>query len=580
MNQPTPAMTLSASLTRWARRRGGEVAVTEPGFRSRGESVHTSLTWRGLDRRVDALAGHLQLAAAPGERVAVLVGQTTDYLVAVLAAIRAGLVAVPLFPPGLAGHTERLAAVLTDCEPAVVLTTAADSGTVRAFLREHDLDTAEQLPVDVLAGTAHLVPQPVDTGPEDVACLQYTSGSTRPPVGVMITHANLAAGVEQAIRAYGVTPGRSVTVNWMPLCHHVGFLLSVALPVLAGLRTVLLTPSAFLSEPVRWLRALTEHPGAVSAAPSAAYGYCASRIVRADKTGLDLGRVTALIDAGEPTQPQAIDRFCQEFAEHGLHPQTLRTCYGLAEATALTSATPAGAAPARRTFFRAQLGRGHAVPCPAGDPDGITLVSAGRPVGQLVRIVDPATAEPAEDGQVGEIWVSGPNVARGYWQRHEDSAETFCAQLRHGMDPEPRWWLRTGDLGVLAGDELYVTGRIKDLITVDGRRHYPQDVEATVERAHPAVRRRAVVVFVVPAPEGEQAVVLAERARSADATEVDTGEFAGVVRRAVAVAHGLALRDVLLLPPGGVPRTASGKISRAAGRASYLAGNTHAAPSG
>jgi acyl-CoA synthetase (AMP-forming)/AMP-acid ligase II len=542
-------------LARWAGRRGDEVAVTYLDHRTSADGRAVNLTWRELDDRVSAVAGHLRGLARPGERAAVLAPQSADYVVAFLGAIRAGLVAVPLFTPDLPGHAGRLAATLTDCAPAVVLTTTARTGEVTGFLGSLDAEAAV-VAVDALPPVAAGEHEWHRPAPGEVAYLQYTSGSTRSPAGVVLTHHNVLTNARQACAAYGAEPATTSTVSWLPLFHDMGLILGIGAPVYGGLATVLMDPLAFLERPGRWLRALSASPGAISAAPNFAYAYCASRVPEEEKSYLELSRVVSLINGSEPVLPATLAKFQDAFGGCGLRPEVHRASYGLAEATVLVSVTDAGAPPRRVAFDRDRLAEGFAVPAGAGAAVS-ALVSCGRPVEQRIRIVDPATGEPVPDGEVGEIRVSGPNVGQGYWGRPAASAETFGGG-----------WLATGDLGVRFDGEVYMTGRLKDLVIVDGRNHYPQDIEQTVE-AHPAVRLHSAAAFSFPHDEGEAAVVVLERAKGSDA---DLAESVRALRAAVSAEHGLRLHDVVVLPPGEVPRTSSGKISRALCRTSYLDG--------
>ncbi|WP_033263009.1 fatty acyl-AMP ligase [Amycolatopsis vancoresmycina] len=550
-------------LGHWAHRLGDRIAVTHLDHRGGGDGRAHTLTWRELDDRVEAVAVRLSEVAGPGARAAVLAGQSADYVVAFLGALRAGLIAVPLFAPGLPGHAGRLAAALADCGPRVVLTTAGERDAVTRFLAGSPVDPVV-LAVDSVppAAGARDWPEP---DPDAPAYLQYTSGSTRSPAGVVLTHRNVLANARQACAAYGAESGTTSTVSWLPLFHDMGLILGIGAPMAGGLESVLMDPLAFLERPARWLRALSASPGAISAAPNFAYAYCASRVTEAEKVYLELSRVVSLINGSEPVLPATIAKFHDAFGECGLRPEVHRSSYGLAEATVLVSVTGAGKAPRQVTFDRARLAAGYAVRSGPG-ASATTLVSCGKPAGQRVRIADPVTGEPAGPGEVGEIRVSGPNVGRGYWGRAEASVATFGLPP---LDPDTgEGWLATGDLGVLFDGELFVTGRLKDLVVVDGRNHYPQDIEQTVE-AHPAVRPHSAAAFAVDAGDGEAAVVVLERAKDTDA---EVAEATAALRAAVSAGHGLRLHDVVFLPPGEVPRTSSGKISRARCRKSYLDG--------
>ncbi|MFI6377557.1 fatty acyl-AMP ligase [Streptomyces sp. NPDC050546] len=538
--------------------------VEHPAQHSRG--VHRTLTWRRLDVRVRALAARLAERAGPGDRVALLCPQGTEYVTAFLAALAAGLVAVPLYPPDLPGHADRLAGVLADARPSVVVTTSRVQDEVRDFLGADGprIVLADQVPDDPARDW-----RPVPPDAEATAYLQYTSGSTRAPAGVEISHGNVVANARQALTAYGVDAGPLTCVGWLPLYHDMGLVLSIAAPVTRGLLSVLMDPAAFLHEPVRWLRLLAAHPNVVSAAPNFAYDYCVATVTAEQKEGLRLDRVTALINGSEPVRPGTADRFHAAFAAQGLAPETHCPSYGLAEATVFVCAARPGEPLTRFALDRDALAAGKALPARTDDPRAVLLAGCGTPAGQRVRVADPVTRALLSEGEVGEIWVQGPNVGRGYWNR--GSREVFGAEFADAA-AGPGGWLRTGDLGTVLEGQLVVTGRLKDLIIVDGRNHYPQDVEATAQDADPAVRRDRLAAFAVPGGAGEGVVVVAEHARTARLAELDVPAVVRAVRGAVSARHGLRLADVVLVPPGTVPRTSSGKVSRALTRTRYLEG--------
>ncbi|KFG05533.1 fatty acyl-AMP ligase [Streptomyces scabiei] len=540
--------------------------VDHPAPHSRG--VHRTLTWRRLDLRMRAVAARLAAEAKPGARVAVLCPQGTDYVTAFLGALAAGLVAVPLHPPGLPGQGDRLSAVLTDASPAVVVTTGQALAEVRAACAGRDMKVVavDQVP-DAAAGEARAPVPDADA----LAYLQYTSGSTRTPAGVEITHGNVVANARQALAAYGADAHPVTFVGWLPLYHDMGLVLSVAAPVVRGLLSVLMDPVAFLHEPARWLRLLAAHPRALSAAPNFAYDYCAATVTEAQKAGLRLGGVHALINGSEPVRPGTADRFHAAFAAQGLPAGTHCPSYGLAEATVFVSAARPGGPVRAFALDRDALAAGRALPARPDDPRAVLLAGCGTPAGQRIRITDPVSRAATADGEVGEIWVRGPNVGRGYRGQEGLTRRVFGAEPA-GVTAEPGAWLRTGDLGTVLDGQLLVTGRLKDLIVVDGRNHYPQDVEATAQETHPAVRRDRLAAFGVPDGSGERVVVVAEHARGVPVADLDVPALVRTVRAAVSARHGLRLADVVLVPPGTVPRTSSGKVSRTLTRERYLAG--------
>ncbi|GAA3571413.1 fatty acyl-AMP ligase [Nonomuraea rosea] len=558
--------TLIAQVARWARETPGAPAYTFVDHL--GDGSRRTLTWRQADLKARALAVRLRELAGPGDRAAVLAPQGLDYVVAMLGTMYARLVAVPLFAPGLPGHAERLAGAYADADPVIVLTTTAALPGVTDFLAgayapKHvvTVDTVSDLLADEW--------EPDRAGPDDLAYLQYTSGSTRAPAGVEITHANLTANAAQLWEVFEARPGTSVAVLWLPLFHDMGLVATVAMPMMGGNQAVFMDPVAFVMSPVRWLRLMSEFGEVFTGGPNFAYEYTAARVGEADKAGLDLSGVRVMLNGAEPVRPGAIAAFDAAFAGCGLRPEAHTPAYGLAEATVFVAAMSRGERPLATGFDRDALRDGHAVPH-TGTGARSLLVSCGRPHGQRVRVAGPDGRE-RRDGEVGEVWVQGPNVARAYWRDPARSSEVFGAVLEGAEGT----WLRTGDLGVLYDGQLYITGRIKDLIIVDGRNHYPQDVEVTVQEAHRAVRRDRVAAFAVPGEETERLVVVAERSRHFPLAAGPAGteeEVARAVRAAVRKYHDLSVHDVVLAEPGAVPRTSSGKIARRACLRAYLDG--------
>jgi long chain fatty acid CoA FadD26 len=555
---------LSAHLAHWAAATGEDPALTFLDYLVAPEGIARTLTWSQLDRRASAVAARLGRTVGRGERVALLAPQGLDYVVGFLGALRAGVIAVPLFTPDLPGHGDRLATVVADSEPACVATTAPAAESVRAFLAAQSVSPSVVLLDEVADNEAdESVPAEVDL--DEVAYLQYTSGSTRIPSGVMVSHRNVVANSHQGAQLYGVEPGRSTLVSWLPLFHDMGLVLTACGGIVYGVPAVFTDPVAFLMRPVRWLEMLSRYPGGITAAPNFAFDYCAKRIEPADRAGLRLENADLIINAAEPVLAETLDRFVETFGPHGLRPEVLSAAYGLAEATVLVTCWEFDEPHRERSFDFDALSRGVAQEATGHTQRMVACGGAENPEGARLAIVDPETRQRCPAGRIGEVWVAGPNVAAGYWKRPEDTAEVFGASLENAS------WLRTGDLGVLVEGELYITGRIKDLIILDGRNHYPHDVEATVEEAHPVVGRHRVAAFSVPAADGEGMVVVAEISRHAE--EWDTAEVAGAVRRAVSARHSVAVHDVVLVVPNDVPRTSSGKIARSATRAKYLDGS-------
>ncbi|HZP54174.1 fatty acyl-AMP ligase [Actinocrinis sp.] len=586
--QPSTPSLLQDRLRRWATERGHQRAFTFvefPHYHSPGK--HRSLTWAQLYSGAQSAAAAVRATCRPGDRAALLMPQGLDYVTGFLGCLLAGVVAVPLFSPDLPGHERKVRSVIEDCEPACLLVTAATALAAETFMRSARL---EQLPVVMLGegrnragGTTlaadHRPDADLEADPDGVAYLQYTSGSTRTPTGVMISHRNVLSNALQALGVFADPSGPNTSVGWLPLFHDMGLLLSIAAPVALGFPSVLMDPMAFLERPARWIRLLGLYPGALSAAPNFAYDYCAARYTAADAGDLRLEQVRALINGSEPVRAATIGRFLDAFADFGLPPRSLCPSYGLAEATVFVAADSPETAPQSMSCRRDELADGRIVPLDiAGGQTAVAaaveLTFCGAAFGQELQIIDPVTRELRPEGVVGEIVVRGPNVGLGYWKRAEQSTETFGTILP-GTGERP--WLRTGDLGAVYRGRLLVTGRLKDLLIFDGRNHYPQDVEETIQSAVSCVRRDRIAVFAVTGEQGQQAVAVAEHRRDLTPDAALREEADRIARARVSIAHGLRLDRLVLVAPGAVPRTSSGKVSRSACREAFLRGDFGAA---
>lgn len=546
------------------------------------------MSWNELWSRVRAIGARLQQVTRPGDRVAIVAPQGVEYVAAFFAAIHAGNVSVPLFAPTLSGHAERLTAVLGDARPTAVLTTTAAAETAREFLRTHPVAGRPRLiAVDAIPSTlASMFTEPiVDT--DDVAYLQYTSGSTRIPAGVEITHRAVCTNVVQMVLGAGLDRGIR-SVSWLPLYHDMG-LLMIMFPALTGRYLVMLDPMAFVRRPYRWIKQLSAEAAygrTVAAAPNFAYELTAERGLPPAGETVDLRNVVSLLNGSEPVTMSAIEKFTKAFAPYGLPETAVKPSYGMAEAT-LGVATYAPADAASAVYVdRAELAAGRAVPVAPDTPGAVAHVYTGPVMRDLWAVISNAEGAEVGDGVVGEIWLHGNNIGRGYFHREEETQRTFGnklqSRLEHGSHaegaPDNICWLATGDLGFYLDGKLYLTGRVKDLIIVDGRNHYPHDIETTVSHASPAIRTGYVAAFSVPAdtldtPEGstaEQLVVVAERA--AGVGRADPGPIEATVRAAVSREHHLRVADLRLVAAGSIPRTTSGKLARNACRAEYLAG--------
>lgn len=540
-------------------------------FTTSEDGTRIELTWSELGVRLNAVAAELQRHIERGERVAILAPQGLDYIVGFFSAIKAGAIAVPLFAPELPGHAERLDTALRDCTPTVVLTTTHALEVVREFLKDQDVHI---LVIDEIPDEAGETFEYVHLDENDVSHLQYTSGATRPPVGVEITHRAVGVNLTQMILSIDLLDRNTHGCSWLPLYHDMG-LSMIGFPTVYGGHSTLMSPTAFIRRPQRWIKALSDgckEGRVITAAPNFAYEYTAQRGVPKDGADIDLDKVVMIIGS-EPVSIEAIRAVEKAFSPFGLPPTAFKPSYGIAEATLFISNIAPDAEPSVVYLDRDELAAGHAVPTAADTPKAAAHVSCG----QLARslwgvIVDAETGNEVQDGSIGEIWLQGNNVGRGYWGRPEDTQRAFHARLGQTLTANSHAakantdgdWLRTGDMGFYLDGELYVTGRIADHITVDEHSHYPQDIEATVADASPVVRRGYVTAFTVP----DGLVIIAERAsRTAKA---DPQEAIDAIRAALEAEYGLEPVDVRLIPAGGIPRTTSGKLARQACRTHYL----------
>jgi acyl-CoA synthetase (AMP-forming)/AMP-acid ligase II len=507
-----------------------------------------------------------------------------DYVVGFLGCVLAGVTAVPAYPPDpfrMERTFPRFQAIVNDSRPAAILSTSNILDLAGDIFDEFpDFDGISRFATDSLPEDAAAAWRRPDITAETLAFLQYTSGSTADPKGVMLTHGNLMANLELIRHGFAMNES-SVGVIWLPPYHDMGLIGGILEPLYMGCPCTLMSPLDFLQRPMRWLNAVSKHGGTVSGGPNFAYDLVARKATPQQKAALDLSRWDVAFNGAEPVRKETIERFSAAFAECGFRKEAFYTCYGLAEATLIVTGGVALTPPVYTTVNATELGRGRAVPAAEGAADAQPLVGCGATLlDQVVAIVDPETGERCAANTVGEIWVAGDSVAQGYWQKPEESERAFGGRL----PGDDRAYLRTGDLGFLdeAGN-LFVAGRMKDLIIIDGRNHYPQDIELTVEKAHPAIRPGCTAAFAITEGGQERVVVTAEVGKGykpapgaprpeAEGGPLDPAEVLASIRKAVAEGHDVRAHAIVLLKPGAAPKTSSGKIQRRAARAAYLEG--------
>jgi long-chain fatty acid adenylase/transferase FadD26 len=526
-----------------------------------------TLTWSQVHRHACVIAEELKLCGSPGDRVAILAPQGLEYIIAFFGALQAGFIAVPLSTPQYGIHDDRVSAVLRDSQPVAILTTSSVVGDVTKYAYAQDgqpapfvievdlldLDSPRQLPAS----------RRLSNG---AAYLQYTSGSTRTPAGVIVSHKNVIANVTQCSHAYwDDRPKPNMTlVSWLPLFHDMGLILGIGAPLVLGRSAVLTSPMSFLRRPACWMQLLATTESAFSAAPNFAFELAVRRTSDDDMAGLDLGDVVGIVSGSERIHVATLERFTERFAPYNLSPAAVRPSYGLAEATLYVASPEAGTVPKTVRFDYEHLTAGQARPCGTERSVGTELISYGSPDPSAVRIVDPETMVENPPGEVGEIWVHGDHVAMGYWRKPEQTARLFNVKLVGPAPGTPEGpWLRTGDLGVMSDGELFIMGRIKDLLIVDGRNHYPDDIEATIQE----ITGGRVAAIAVPDDLTEQLVAIIELKRRGTSREESMLKLRSVKRevtKAISKSHSLRVADLVLVSPGSIPITTSGKIRRSA----------------
>jgi fatty acid CoA ligase FadD21 len=545
-----------------------DIAFTFTDYEDDWAGVPESLTYSQLSRRTLNVARELSLHGSVGDRAVILAPQGLDYIAAFLGSMQAGLIAVPLLLPHRGSSHERVSAVLADTLPSVVLTTSAVAEDITAYVDEARLDAVpkiveiDSMNLDVDGGTS------VRTADlPSIAYLQYSSGSTRLPTGVVISHRNLQVNFEQLMRSFFAdshvkAPSNLTIVSWLPFYHDMGLVLGVCAPILGGYRGELTSPISFLERPARWMRSLAENPNAWSAAPNFAFDLAARKTTENDLAGLDLGGVLGIISGAERVEPATLHRFVDRFAHFNFRDHMMRPAYGLAEATVFVAAGTWSESSGAVHFDLGELSAGRAQRCSAAT--GTALVKYKVPQSPTLRIVDSDTNRECPHGLVGEIWIHGANVADGYWRKPPEEQRCFGAML---VDPSPGTpdgpWLRTGDQGFIYEDELFIVGRIKDLLIIHGRNHYPEDIEATVQE----ITGGRVAAISVPVNSTEKLVTVIELKKRSHSNEEAMHWLTCVksdVTSAISNAHGLNVGDLVLVPPGSIPTTTSGKIRRAA----------------
>jgi len=532
-----------------------------------GENEQIHLTYRELNRQAQAIGAWLESHELAGERALLLYPAGLEFIAAFFGCLYAGVVAVPVYPPRRNRSLGRIQAIADDADAKVALTTDLVLNRVMPLI-----DETPHLKQLTWLATCRVPPEMdrewtmPDVHGDTLAFLQYTSGSTGTPKGVVLTHANLVHN--SALISYAFEHTRSGTgVFWLPSYHDMGLIGGILQPLYVGRPNILMSPMSFLQKPYRWLSAISRFRGSTSGGPNFAYDLCVKKITPEQRKTLDLSSWEVAFNGAEPVRAETLDAFAEAFGPCGFRREAFYPCFGLAEATLIVSGGYVFQPPIVRTFDAAALARREVVDAAPDDAEARALVGCGQNLpDQKILIVDPDTLTACPPDRIGEVWVRGPSVAQGYWGQEEATERIFGARLADtGEGP----FLRTGDLGFLHDGELFITGRLKDLIIVRGANHYPQDIERTVQQSHPRLRIDCGAVFLVESGQSERLVVVqeVERHKQSDFTEIFQA-----IRRAVSGEHELALDAIVLIKAGSIPKTSSGKIQRHACRDAFLNG--------
>ena len=544
-------------------------------FLEDGEEERERFTYAELDLKARTIAAHLQRMQCTGERALLLYPAGLEYVAAFLGCLYAGVIAVPAYPPRNNRSLQRIDAIVSDAEAKFTLTHSQILSNIkRKFADDPVLADMTIVATDELSSSDTDQWEPVTVTPDTLAFLQYTSGSTGTPKGVMVSHRNLVHNEQQIKHAFG-TSEDSVVVGWLPLYHDMGLIGNVLNPLYVGYPCYLMAPIAFLQKPLRWLQAISKYKATISGGPNFAYDLCVRKISPQERDELDLSNWKLAFNGAEPVNSKTLERFTELFASTGFRQESFRPCYGLAEATLLAASESHGTVARLYDVKSQSLERNVIEPAAESEQEKRTLVSCGRSINdQEIQIVHPETRIPCSEAQVGEIWIHGDNVANGYWRKDQETEYTFQARIDHPSNNgssahKDVTYLRTGDLGFMKDGHLYVTGRLKDLIIIRGRNHYPQDIEITVEESHQALEKGACAAFSLEI-DGTEKLAVAVEVKRVNLRTLNARKVIQAIRKAVSENHELQAHTVLLLKPRSIPKTSSGKIQRHACKLSFL----------
>ena len=534
-------------------------------FLEKGEREKDEVCYQELWEKANIIASSLQ--NYQGKRALLLYPSGLEFIIAFFGCLLAGVVAVPVYPPRLNQKLSRLLSIVNDAEATLALTTESIlCNHKRHWTEEPALAQLSWLATD----SAYMTPkhgQLPKITPDTLAFLQYTSGSTGKPKGVMVSHRNLMDNEEAIAQAQAFNHNENaIYVSWLPLFHDMGLIGNILQSLYLGTSCIIMSPLAFLQKPIRWLQAIDRYRATISGGPNFAYDFCVEKIKPEQLENLDLSSWDVAFNGSEPVRAKTLEQFSAKFAPCGFRQRAFYPCYGMAEATLFITGGQKNAEPTIKGFEASALQQNYVVESQTSDSDSRLLVGCGQSwLDHRVVIANPKTLTRCRQGEVGEIWVSGQSVSQGYWQCHDDTFQASLKETGEGL------FLRTGDLGFWWQGELFITGRLKEVIIIRGQNHYPQDIEFTVQQSHPALKQNGGAAFTIESDSAEPLIIVQEVERNYLKT-LDSDEVIRLINKAVTAQHGLDIHTTVLVRSGTVPKTSSGKIQRRTCRQNFLNG--------
>ncbi|MDK2408675.1 fatty acyl-AMP ligase [Aphanizomenon sp. PH219] len=529
-------------------------------FLKNRENQEQTITYQQLSQISKRIAARLQSLIPPGAIALLLYPQGLEFIAAFLGCLSAGIIAVPAYPPKRNQKISRLIAIIEDSQPQIILTTSFLLENIQPKLENFlDLSVTQFLATDNLNDDQDFEFHLPEISGDTLAFLQYTSGSTGSPKGVMISHDNIANNSVYIQKAFELTE-KSVSVTWLPSFHDMGLIDGIIQPLYTGFLGIVMSPESFLKNPMLWLQAITKYRATHSGSPNLGYELCVRRITPEQQKSLDLSSWLSAYNGAEPIRRKTLDNFSDKFQSSGFKSQYFYPCYGMAEATLMISGGNIEDEPVYLNVQSESLKNNQIVEAEKDSENYQELVGCGHAWQDMeVKIVDPESCLECGENQVGEIWIFGSSIAQGYWHQEEQTIATFQAKLANTTDE--RNFLGTGDLGFIRADELFITGRIKDVIIIWGRNHYPQDIEYSVQQSHKALRLDCGAAFTIEIDNQEKLVIVQEVERTYLA-HLNVNEVFSTIRETVALDHALQVYAIALIKPASIPKTSSGKIQR------------------